>query len=135
DTCSELPGPQREHEVVDVPRRRSDGRRIRPGRGDRRPPRPLSRGGMMGEFITRYEGRCWKFGSNIPTDALVKSQYVFEPMEEIVRHVLEDQNPRFPREVQPGDIVVAGFHFGQSSGRAIAAKALQATGIGCVVSD
>ena len=89
----------------------------------------------MGEFITRYEGRCWKFGSNIPTDALVKSQYVFEPMEEIVRHVLEDQNPRFPREVQPGDIVVAGFHFGQSSGRAIAAKALQATGIGCVVSD
>lgn len=89
----------------------------------------------MGEFVTRFEGRCWKFGSNIPTDALVKSQYVFEPMEEIVRHVLEDYNPRFPLDVQPGDIVVAGFHFGQSSGRAIATKALQATGIGCVVAD
>src|SRR5690606_7551442 len=47
----------------------------------------------------------------------------------------EDQNPRFPIEVQPGDIVVAGHHFGQSSGRAIAAKALKATGIGCVVSE
>jgi 3-isopropylmalate/(R)-2-methylmalate dehydratase small subunit len=90
---------------------------------------------MMTEFVTRYEGRCWKFGPNIPTDALVKSQYVFEPMEEIVRHVLEDHDPRFPLEVQPGDIVVAGFHFGQSSGRAIATKALRATGIGCVVSD
>jgi 3-isopropylmalate/(R)-2-methylmalate dehydratase small subunit len=80
-------------------------------------------------------GRCWKFGDNIPTDRLVKSRYVFEPMEEIVKHVLEDLNPEFPRKVQPGDIVVAGRHFGQSSGRAIATKALQATGIGCVVAD
>ncbi|HEX6453056.1 MAG TPA: 3-isopropylmalate dehydratase [Trebonia sp.] len=82
-----------------------------------------------------FEGRCWKFGDNIPTDRLVKSQYVFEPMTEIVRHVLEDLNPEFPLRVQPGDIVVAGRHFGQSSGRAIATKALRATGIGCVVAD
>jgi 3-isopropylmalate/(R)-2-methylmalate dehydratase small subunit len=82
---------------------------------------------------TVWRGRCWKFGDNIPTDRLVKSQYVFEPMSVIVTHVLEDLNPAFPREVKPGDIVVAGKHFGQSSGRAIATKALQATGIGCVV--
>ncbi len=89
----------------------------------------------MSEFVTRFEGRCWKFGDNIPTDALVKSRYVFEPMDEMVRHVLEDQNPRFPLEVEPGDIVVAGKHFGQSSGRAIAPKALKATQIGCVVAE
>lgn len=83
----------------------------------------------------RFTGRCWKFGDNIPTDQLVKSQYVFEPMDEIVKHVLEDLNPEFPAKVQPGDIVVAGSHFGQSSGRAIATKALRATGIGCVVAD
>jgi 3-isopropylmalate/(R)-2-methylmalate dehydratase small subunit len=82
-----------------------------------------------------FEGRCWKFGDNIPTDRLVKSRYVFEPMSEIVKHVLEDLNPEFPRSVQPGDIVVAGKHFGQSSGRAIATKALKATGIGCVVAQ
>jgi 3-isopropylmalate/(R)-2-methylmalate dehydratase small subunit len=87
------------------------------------------------EGQTRFEGRCWKFGDNIPTDRLVKTQYVFDPMEEIVRHVLEDLNPAFPLEVQPGDIVVAGKHFGQSSGRAIATKALKATGIGCVAAD
>lgn len=80
-------------------------------------------------------GRCWTFGDNIPTDRLVKSRYVFEPMSEIVKHVLEDLNPEFPVRVRPGDIVVAGRHFGQSSGRAIAAKALQATGIACVVAD
>ncbi|MFD2415865.1 LeuD/DmdB family oxidoreductase small subunit [Amycolatopsis pigmentata] len=83
----------------------------------------------------KFTGRCWKFGDNIPTDRLVKSKYVLEPMEEIVKHVLEDLNPEFPRSVQPGDIVIAGRHFGQSSGRAIATKALQATGIGCVVAD
>lgn len=82
-----------------------------------------------------FEGRCWKFGDNIPTDRLVKSKYVFEPMSEIVTHVLEDLNPAFPVEVKPGDIVVAGKHFGQSSGRAIATKALKATGIGCVVAQ
>ncbi len=82
-----------------------------------------------------FEGRCWKFGDNIPTDRLVKSRYVFEPMSEMVKHVLEDLNPDFPLNVQPGDIVVAGKHFGQSSGRAIATKALMATGIGCVVAQ
>jgi 3-isopropylmalate/(R)-2-methylmalate dehydratase small subunit len=83
----------------------------------------------------RFEGRCWRFGDNIPTDRLVKSRYVFEPMDEIVKHVLEDLNPAFPAQVAPGDIVVAGRHFGQSSGRAIATKALRATGIGCVVAE
>lgn len=83
----------------------------------------------------RFTGRCWKFGDNIPTDQLVKSRYVFEPMTEIVKHVLEDLDPDFPAQVRPGDIVVAGRHFGQSSGRAIATKALRATGIGCVVAE
>ncbi|MEU3979145.1 3-isopropylmalate dehydratase [Streptomyces sp. NPDC026672] len=82
-----------------------------------------------------FEGRCWTFGDNIPTDRLVKPQYVFEPLEVMARHVLEDLDPEFPVRVRPGDIVVAGKHFGQSSGRAIATKALRATGIGCVVAE
>jgi 3-isopropylmalate/(R)-2-methylmalate dehydratase small subunit len=83
----------------------------------------------------RFIGRCWVVGDYIPTDQIVKSHRVFEPLEEIARHVLEDANPRFAGEVAPGDILVAGRHFGQSSGRAIAAKALRATGVGCVVAD
>lgn len=90
---------------------------------------------MSAASQTRFEGRAWTFGDNIPTDRLVKTRYVFEPMDVIATHVLEDLNPRFPLDVQAGDIVVAGKHFGQSSGRAIATKALKATGIGCVVAD
>lgn len=78
-------------------------------------------------------GRCWKFGDNIPTDQIVRSDRVFLPIEEMAKYVLENLNPEFARNVKPGDILVAGKHFGQSSGRAIAPKALKATGVGAVV--
>ena len=85
------------------------------------------------QLVTR--GRCWKVGDYIPTDQIVKSARLLAPLEEIARHVLEDANPRFAAELDPGDVLVAGAHFGQSSGRAIAAKALKATGVGCVVAE
>ncbi len=80
-------------------------------------------------------GRCWKFGDNIPTDQIVRSDLVFMPIAEMAQHVLEVCNPDFPRKVQPGDIIVAGKHFGQSSGRAVAAKAIKATGVSCVIAE
>jgi 3-isopropylmalate/(R)-2-methylmalate dehydratase small subunit len=81
----------------------------------------------------KAHGRCWKFGDNVPTDQIVRSDRALGSMEEMRAHVLENLNPAFPLEVRPGDILVAGRHFGQSSGRAIAPKALQATGLGAVV--
>jgi 3-isopropylmalate/(R)-2-methylmalate dehydratase small subunit len=80
-------------------------------------------------------GRAWMVGDNIPSDQLVKSHRVFLPMPEIAKYVLEDANPAFGANVQPGDVLVAGRHFGQSSGRAIATKAVKATGVGCVVAE
>ena len=41
-----------------------------------------------------FRGRCWTVGDYVPTDQIVKSARVFEPMEVIARHVLEDANPR-----------------------------------------
>lgn len=78
-------------------------------------------------------GRCWKFGDNIPTDQIVKADRVLLSLEEMAKHVLENLNPDFPKNVKPGDILVAGKHFGQSSGRAVAPKAIKATGVGAVV--
>jgi len=78
-------------------------------------------------------GRCWKFGDNIPTDQIVKADRVLLSIEEMAKHVLENLNPDFPKNVKPGDILVAGKHFGQSSGRAVAPKAIKATGVGAVV--
>ena len=83
--------------------------------------------------MMQAHGRCWKFGDNIPTDQIVRSDRALASMQEMRAHVLENLNPAFARDASPGDILVAGRHFGQSSGRAIAPKALAATGIGAVV--
>src|SRR6185437_16120318 len=82
-----------------------------------------------------FEGRCWKFGDNIPTDLITPTDIMFKSAREMAAFVLEGLNPEFPRKVRPGDILVAGRNFGCSSGRALAAKALQATGIGAVVAE
>ena len=41
-------------------------------------------------------GRCWKFGDNIPTDRIVRTDMIFKPWPEILKHVLETCNPEFP---------------------------------------
>src|SRR5262249_56313607 len=53
----------------------------------------------------------------------------------MAKHVLESLNPDFPEKVQKGDIIVAGRNFGCSSGRAIAPKAIKATGVAAVVAE
>ena len=82
-----------------------------------------------------FEGNCWKFGDNIPTDEITPTFVVWKGFAEMAKHVLESLNPEFPKKVQKGDIIVAGRNFGCSSGRAIAAKAIKATGVGAVVAE
>jgi 3-isopropylmalate/(R)-2-methylmalate dehydratase small subunit len=82
-----------------------------------------------------FEGNCWKFGHNVPTDLITPTHIMWKTPKEMAKHVLETANPDFPANVQPGDILIAGRNFGCSSGRALAAKALKATGIGCIVAE
>jgi 3-isopropylmalate/(R)-2-methylmalate dehydratase small subunit len=82
-----------------------------------------------------FQGRCWKFGDNIPTDAMTPTHVMFKSAKEMAAFVLETLNPDFPKQVRPGDILVAGRNFGCSSGRALATKALQATGVRAVVAE
>jgi len=82
-----------------------------------------------------FEGTCWKFGHNIPSDMLIGGDVMFRTAKEMAKVVRENADPRFAKNVQPGDILVAGRNFACSSGRALAAKALQATGIGCAVTE
>jgi len=82
-----------------------------------------------------FEGNCWKFGDNIPTDEITPTFVVWKGFAEMAKHVLESLNPDFPTKVQNGDIIVAGRNFGCSSGRAIAPKAIKATGVAAVVAE
>ena len=91
--------------------------------------------GAVNETRLQFRGRVWTFGDNVPTDAIVPSHLVLRPLAEIVPKVLADLNSEFPNECNPGDIIVAGRHFGQSSGRTIASRALKATGVGCIIAE
>ena len=82
-----------------------------------------------------FEGNCWKFGHNIPTDEITPTHVVWKSFSEMAKHVLESLNPDFPQKVQRGDIIVAGRNFGCSSGRAIAPKAIKATGVSAVIAE
>ena len=71
-----------------------------------------------------FEGNCWKFGHNIPTDEITPTHVVWKSFSEMATHVLESLNPEFPQKVQKGDILIAGRNFGCSSGRVV--RVLQA---------
>ena len=78
-------------------------------------------------------GKVWRFGDNVDTDVITPGIYMDGPMEEMKKHVLEAMNPRFPREVQPGDVIIAGKNFGCGSSRETAPNAIQALGVAAVV--
>jgi 3-isopropylmalate/(R)-2-methylmalate dehydratase small subunit len=88
----------------------------------------------MGEMLKIMRGKVWKFGDNVDTDVITPGIYMDAPMEEMKKHVLEAMNPRFPREVQPGDVIIAGKNFGCGSSRETAPNAIQALGVAAVVS-
>ena len=61
-------------------------------------------------------GRVWKFGDSIETDA-INPYYRYPTMEELKQHTMEAYRPEFPKQVRPGDILVAGRNFGCGSSR------------------
>jgi 3-isopropylmalate/(R)-2-methylmalate dehydratase small subunit len=72
-------------------------------------------------------------GADIDTDALAPGAYMKLGIEGIAPHCLEAARPEFAREVQRGDVVVAGQNFGIGSSREQAAGALVHLGITAVI--
>lgn len=89
----------------------------------------------MSDMLQTLCGRAWTFGDNIDTDVLAPGVYMKLPLEQAVQHCLEAVEPRFAREVSPGDIVVAGANFGLGSSREQAAQALRVLGVGAVLAQ
>jgi 3-isopropylmalate/(R)-2-methylmalate dehydratase small subunit len=62
------------------------------------------------------QGRVWKFGDSIETDA-INPYYRYPAMEDLKQHTMEAYRPQFAKEVKPGDVLVAGRNFGCGSSR------------------
>lgn len=83
--------------------------------------------------VASNTGRVWKFGDNIDTDVLAPGLHMKSPLVDLAKHCLEAVEPRFAKEVKPGDIVVGGRNFGMGSSREQAVMALRELGVGAVV--
>jgi 3-isopropylmalate/(R)-2-methylmalate dehydratase small subunit len=80
-------------------------------------------------------GRVWKYGDDVNTDVIFPGKYTYtitDP-ENMRLHALEDLDPAFRNEVQPGDIIVAGKNWGCGSSREQAVSCLKAAGVGAII--
>ncbi len=80
-------------------------------------------------------GKVWKYGDGINTDVIFPGKYTYTLREpaEIAAHALEDLDPAFAREAQPGDIIVAGRNWGNGSSREQAVTCLKYKGVAAIV--
>lgn len=64
----------------------------------------------------KLSGRVWKIGADIKATDIVHARYdqfaMSRQYDECGKHVLEDVYPQLVREIQPGDLLVAGMSFG-----------------------
>jgi 3-isopropylmalate/(R)-2-methylmalate dehydratase small subunit len=82
----------------------------------------------------KIEGRVWKFGSDVDTDAIIPARYLNQSdPTELAKHVMEEERPEFLRAVKKGDILLADKNFGCGSSREHAPLALKAAGISCII--
>jgi len=79
-------------------------------------------------------GKVFKYGDNVDTDVIIPARYLNAPSpEELAKHCMEDIDTEYVKQVQPGDIMVAGWNFGCGSSREHAPIAIEASGIACVI--
>jgi 3-isopropylmalate/(R)-2-methylmalate dehydratase small subunit len=82
----------------------------------------------------KLEGRIWKFGSDIDTDAIIPARYLnLSDPRELAKHAMENERLEFPQKVRKGDILLAEKNFGCGSSREHAPLALRAAGISCII--
>lgn len=83
------------------------------------------------------KGKAFKFGDNISTDHIAPGRYFHlrTNLPELAKHVLEDADPQFASEMQPGDFVVAGKNFGLGSSREHAPRIMKIAGVGAVLAQ
>ena len=85
---------------------------------------------------TRFSGKAWVFGDNVDTDQITPGKYLtMITAEELGKVVLEGSRPEFAKQVQKGDVLVAGRNFGCGSSREHAPLAIKGAGVPVVLAE
>lgn len=80
-------------------------------------------------------GKAFKFGDDISTDHIAPGRlfHLRSDLPEFAKHVLEDADPDFAKNMQKGDFVVAGNNFGLGSSREHAPQIIKISGVQAVL--
>lgn len=80
-------------------------------------------------------GKAFKFGDNITTDHIAPGRlfHLRSDLQEFAKHVLEDADSNFAKEMQKGDFVVAGNNFGLGSSREHAPQIIKISGVQAIL--
>lgn len=80
------------------------------------------------------EGKVFKYPDNVDTDVIIPARYLNTPdANELALHCMEDIDGEFVKNVNRGDVMVAGWNFGCGSSREHAPLVIKTCGTGCVI--
>ena len=81
-------------------------------------------------------GKVFVYGNDVDTDVIIPARYLNDSSEKaLASHCMEDLDPTFVKNVEKGDIIVAGDNFGCGSSREHAPLAIKASGISLVIAN
>ena len=85
--------------------------------------------------MTQEKGKAFKFGDNISTDHIIPGRYYHlrSNLPELAKHVMEDADPKFTKDMQEGDFIVGGRNFGCGSSREHAPLIMKIRGVNAVL--
>lgn len=83
----------------------------------------------------KFKGKVFKYGDNVNTDVIFPGKYTYTITEraDMAKYAMEDLDPNFIKEVQKGDIIIAGKNFGCGSSREQAVICLKEAGISVII--
>jgi 3-isopropylmalate/(R)-2-methylmalate dehydratase small subunit len=85
--------------------------------------------------MSTIQGRVWKYGDNVNTDVIFPGKYTYTVSDpaDMPQHALEDLDPDFAGEVNPGDVIVGGTNWGCGSSREQAVVCLSQANLGAII--
>jgi 3-isopropylmalate/(R)-2-methylmalate dehydratase small subunit len=78
--------------------------------------------------------KAWVYGDNVDTDVIIPARYLnTSDPQELAKFCMEDIDKTFAKEVQQGDVIIAGNNFGCGSSREHAPISIKAAGVNVVI--
>lgn len=82
----------------------------------------------------KTQGHVFKYPDNVDTDVIIPARYLnTADANELAKHCMEDIDPTYVHQVQPGDIMIAGWNFGCGSSREHAPLVIKTCQTGCII--